>query len=454
MGHIVFGAPSIHRFHLHERLQRELRFRGHRVTWLCTDPAAATFAEAQTMPVLRVLPGRQEPTAHAPLRELAELECHRLGLQPHGRHRARRERRLGTLLPGLLRFFEAWAPDLVFLHADRSGDQRLIHFLARECGSRLLWTGDGLLPHTIQCDESGLDGEASAVRRPAAHYRPVRPDPAFLDAARAALLARSEPLPLSRRPVIAPSAMRRLRDRLAAFWPGDAEPAPLHAWRSALGRVPQAPTTVELPRAPFVCVLLQDQDDPRLRLDAPMAPDPVTLVRAVRAAAALVDPALPIVAVLPERGLPARQLRGLGEMHGVLPELPHAAPDAVATAAVTVTVNHPLGAASLLLGTPVVHLGRALYGLPGVTVTGSLDDLPRHLTAATALDQPHLRERFLTWLLAHGHVWCDADQPDHNGIAGLVQEIESRLQDRSPTGLQLRYRSGPSWPITAEGTPA
>ena len=40
-------------------------------------------------------------------------------------------------------------------------------------------------------------------------------------------------------------------------------------------------------------------------------------------------------------------------------------------------------------------------------------------------DQPHLRQRFLTWLLARAHLWCRPEEPDHNGINGLVVEIEA-----------------------------
>lgn len=43
MGHVVLGAPPVARYHLHERLLRVLRQRGHRVSVLATAPATRTF---------------------------------------------------------------------------------------------------------------------------------------------------------------------------------------------------------------------------------------------------------------------------------------------------------------------------------------------------------------------------------------------------------------------------
>ena len=37
MGHVLFAAPSIESFHLHERLARSLQRRGHRVTILAGE---------------------------------------------------------------------------------------------------------------------------------------------------------------------------------------------------------------------------------------------------------------------------------------------------------------------------------------------------------------------------------------------------------------------------------
>src|SRR5690606_16498964 len=96
----------------------------------------------------------------------------------------------------------------------------------------------------------------------------------------------------------------------------------LRAWRGLSRATGMAPArlALALPEPPFVAVLLQHGDDPRLRLDAgDAAPDDAALVAAARAAAAAIDPELR-VAVVPA---------GMAACH-------HAA-----TAAAVVTINHP-----------------------------------------------------------------------------------------------------------------
>jgi hypothetical protein len=450
MGHIVFAAPGIRRFHLHERLHRELRFRGHRVSWLCADPIAATFAMAQSIPVVRLRPLARAQT-QAPIDGLAAVECQRLGLPGSGRAHLRTAVRLARLLPAARRFFEAWTPDLVLLHGERSGTQRLLEFAARECGSQVLWTGDGLLPHTLQVDEQGLDGESSVLRRRVLDYRSIRSDDGLLAAASASLLARAAPLPLSRRTLARPAVAARLCDAFGALLGGESAFAAMRAWRQALPAAPIDLPRSELPADPFLCVLVQRDDDPRLRLDGAGAPGTADLVRGLRNAAQRLDPALPVVAVLPVGGVPERELAQLRDMSGVRLELHGAAPEAVAMSVATVTVNHPLGIASLLTGTPLLHFGAALYQLAGVTVLTRMDTLAADLARALKQDHPALRGRFLAWLLTEAHVWCSAEAPDHNGIAGLVQAIEQRLHGAA--GERLSYRAGPAWPLAA-GSPA
>ena len=41
----------------------------------------------------------------------------------------------------------------------------VIQFGAREVGCRVLHTGEGLLPHTMQWNGEGMDGDASTCRR-------------------------------------------------------------------------------------------------------------------------------------------------------------------------------------------------------------------------------------------------------------------------------------------------
>ena len=75
-----------------------------------------------------------------------------------------------------------------------------------------------------------------------------------------------------------------------------------------------------------------------------------------------------------------------------------------------------------------------------------------HLVVPAALeDGATLRQRFLSWLFGYGHIWCSSTWPDHNGLAGLVQAVGTRLSSRHAMGLRMRYRPGPAWPLAADG---
>ncbi|MGE3172412.1 MAG: hypothetical protein AB7O97_07270 [Planctomycetota bacterium] len=452
MGHIAFGAPGLDRFHLVERLARELVTRGHRVTVLCVDPGDFAFWSAQGLAATWIAPGA--PIAdRTPWAEFAELDCRRAGHAPSpGRVRAA-TLRLRRLLPNLLRCFETDPPDLLLLHQRRTGAHALLQFVARECGTRTLWTGCGLLPHTMQLDDEGLDGDARVGRRSAWDFRGLDADPEFLTAALAGVVGRNVPPALSRRAVRMPPWWARLRAALVGRGEGSGRSV-LDAFTACWQAVPPQPApprTVELPPGPFVAVLLQTDDDDRLRLDAVAPPTPATLVAAARDAAHALDRTMRVVAVLPPRGLLARDLAPLRRLAGVTLELDEAAIEACVAATAVVTVNAPQATVALLADTPVVHLGRAPYGMPGVATRATVDTLAAALPQALGDDQPELRRRFLGWLLSHGHVWCSAEQPDHNGLCGLILQIERRLPRAVPVGGQLHYRAGPAWPLTAEG---
>jgi hypothetical protein len=457
MGPIVFAAPGIDRFHLHERLHRELHRRGFVAEALLLDPVAATFFRQQDLPCAHLAEAPAEPSRGEPLDELADAECARLGLPPAGWRRRLTHRRvrdhLARHLGGLWRWFDRAGPSLVLLHARRAADQALVQFVARQHGVRTLWTGDGLLPHTLQCDERGLDGDASAVGKSAFDYRDAAPAPELLRACLANVLGGTTPSALSRAEIQVSPWRARCADAAAALREGDLRGAraAFHAWREALRPdEPAAMPPPELPAAPFVAVLLQHPDDARLRLDASGAPAPAALVHATLAAARELDPALRTVAVLPAEGLPAHLLRHLPTGDRLLVVPAAAAAMAAATALATVTTNHPLGIVALLAGTPVVHVGRALYGLPGVSRQTRLPELATALRQALDDDQPTLRERFLSRLLLQGHLWCSAERPDHNGMLGLAQAVLARAGRPQSTDPLLRYRAGPAWPLAAE----
>lgn len=457
MGHIAFAAPAIERFHLHERLARELRRRGHGVTVLCLDRIEGRFWERQDPAVRTFAPGPAD-AMRCPVDEFAAGECTRRGLTigtaPWRRMAQRWRHRLARLLPKVLRWFEDERPDLVVLHQRRSAELRLVQFVARETGTRILWTGDGLLPHTLQFDERGLDGDAGAMRRSAGDYRLSPSEPSLLEACLANVLGQTVPSALSRRDVLPPRLLPRFGDLFAALRQRDVTAArqAIDAWRLALGGpVPDAPAPTDLPGVPFVAVLLQDGWDQRVRLDAQAPPNHMQLVAATALAARAVARELSLVVVQPPSERCERALATLRTDAPVYVVPSTAAATVAAAALATVTINHPTAIAGLLAGTPVVHTGRARYGLPGVTRQVPTAALSQALTAALADDGPTLRERFLSHLLGHEHLWCSPTHPDHNGLIGLVQTIEERLAERSPGGTVLRYRAGPAWPLAADG---
>ncbi|MBL8735318.1 MAG: hypothetical protein JNL12_02710 [Planctomycetes bacterium] len=440
MGHVVFAAPGIDAFGLHDRLGEALRQRCHATSTLCLDAGEHAFWRSQGTDAVLL----REPSpataidAALPLEEL-------LTDQASGRERTRHW--LLRCAPAIERWLERAAPDLLWLHARRGPAQRLLHFLARRHAVRVLWTGPGLLPHTMQLDERGLDGDAAACQRPALDYRVVTAEPDLLHACLAHALADVDPFALPDRPIV----NLPWRERLAAAGQVFVDRGLRAAWQS-LGTwsratrprsapAPGAPRA-EPKHAPYVLVLLQADDDSQRRLDG----DRIAageLVARTRGAAAALDPQLAVVVVAaPGARVP--------HLHDLVRADARATAELASVATAIVTDNHPAAAIGLLAGTPVVHLGRALYGLPGVTWRCRRDELANTLAKALRRDHPILRQRFLTWLFGHGHVWCSPTRPDHNGVLGLVQSIEARLSvpaDQAP----LRYRSGPAWPLCSNG---
>lgn len=429
MGHVVLGAPPVARYHLHERLLRVLRQRGHRVSVLATAPATRTFWARQGEAVARLADAPASPPTTWPLQELAP-----------GRRGGRR-RRFAALAAALEAWFAQEQPDLLVLDQDRGDAGRLLQFVARRHGCRVLWLGDGLLPHTLQVDERGIDGDAALAGRAPHALRAVARDDELLAASLAHALAQVTPFALPRASVRPPTLGQRLVDAFTTWRHDGADAAlrSLSAWRNALPLPSPAESAWHLPTTPYLAVLLQDAADPRLVHDAPDAPSAARLLRAAAAASRELgcDGRLAVVAPATWR---RRRLAG----HDLLPAA--AAPEVAATALATVTVNHPAAAIALLAGTPVACLGRAAYGVRGVAHQTSLADLASTLRTALRRDRPALRARALSWLFGYGHLWCSPTHPDHNGVLGLAQAIETRLGARVEANA-LRHRHGPSWPL-------
>lgn len=454
---VLAAAPGIGRFHLLDRLFRGLESRGIRSEVLCLDAADRVFwaAQGRSTSFADPRPAVTEDARmrRAPFSEFAAVECRRLGQEPNGTALRAAEERLRRIAPAVFERFDRDRPDVVLFHERRTGAHALVQFAAREAGVPVQWTGDGILPGTMQVDSVGIDGDSPSSRRAAWDYRDGPVDDTLLRAAIASVAGKSLPMPLPRTKVRAPSLLARAT---AACRGRDEGTAPgflggLFAWRAAAPSQPHAAQSIELPNAPFVAVLLQRSDDPRLRLDAEDAPSPLQLVRAARRAAAFLDPRAEVVAVLPQEGLDQRELAPLRDLDDVRLELSHSTAATCMAAIAVVTVNAPLAGIALLADTPVLHVGRAIYGTPGVALATSLDDLAPTLRASAREQGRALRRRCLTRLLAEGHLWCEPDDPDHNGVSGWILQIQRAVEKRSPYGADLAYRVGPVWPLASEG---
>ncbi len=440
MGYILFAAPGLRRLHLHQLLARALVSRGHRVAVLSPDrPELETYG-AQGLATERLMEGKPR-TGHAPLEEFAARDQ----LLGPACARPRRAAEYARVLGGVTELFERDRPDFVMLHQERSGLHQLLHFAAREFGCPILHTGDGMLPGTMQWDGEGIDGDAAVCRRSRREALRAAADEVLLRAALAGWLARSLPPPLARDPVCRPSLAARARAALRMAVPLRGREAwrCLRGWRRALPVAPPTPRVAPIPPPPFLAVLLQAPDDVRLLLDA--GPDANSIRLAVHTAevARRIDPQLRVVAVLPDRGMPAAAEAAL-QHAGILPVPAGVGPEVILTAIATVTINHPAAVGALLAGTPVLHTGRAPWAF--IARRTSIDLLAADLAEELEVDREAEGQRFLTGYLGIDHVWCAADHPDHNGLNGLIAGIEGGLR----AGLcssELRYRPGPTWPL-------
>ncbi|MHC5064366.1 MAG: capsular polysaccharide export protein, LipB/KpsS family [Planctomycetota bacterium] len=459
MGLILFAAPGIEQFHLHEQLGRRLVQGEHRLLLLAADPKNHVFYQAQGMPSRLLKPQRQCSHPRIPLEEFALLDCKLAGLANPSLSQLRQARtRLERMVDPILRFFEVELPDLVLIHQNRSGIHRLVHFIAREFGSQVLHTGAGLIDGTMQWNEEGIDGDSSACRRTARDYRAQRGDEAFLAAAMAAILGEAQAPPLARRRVHSPDLWDRalLATRYMLLGQVASARDSLSGWREALAtyRHRQDPP-VDLPEPPFFLLMLQDPNSPRMLLDTAEPPSHELFIR--KASAALDEQSIDarLLVLPPACGLKTSARQLITQLEDRV-ELLHPSHSnlAIAMSSGVITVNHPMGLVAMLADTPLIHLGRSPYEVRGLSERGLLDDLPAAINRALALENPSLRCRFLTRMLAFDHVWCDPDFPDTNGMRGLLQEIEKRLNQIQIKPKKLvTYRAGPVWPLATTTPP-
>jgi hypothetical protein len=285
----------------------------------------------------------------------------------------------------------------------------------------------------LQRDAEGIDGDAESANRLAVDYRDLRPDHELIHGALAAALGGHTSAP-PRRALLSPDGIDALVAWIDGLRRGTFRLARqrLGAWRRAAAPVRRRdsrPFPLP-PKPPFVAVLLQAADDPRTRLDVDSAvdlPNPEELVRRVAEAARAHDPELGVHVVPPHARVEGRAA-------------------AAATAAAVVTVNDPLGLVGILAGTPVVHLGRTRYGIPGVARRADPNTLADELALALGVEQPTLRLRFATRVLREDLLWCDPHGPDQNGLAGLVADFEARLSEAITPPPPVVYRPEPPLP--------
>ena len=448
MGHILIGLPQIQHFHLLSRVARKLMTREHRVTVLTSDPVTFEFFCHQGLPCrdLRRHPPGSSPSV--PLAEFAGIDCRLAGVpSPTARHIQRESDRLGGLVHDILRVFDEDPPSLVLMHEGRTGAHRMLHFLAQQCGAQVMHTGPGLLPGTMQVDMEGIDGDASYGKGSARDYRRGKADEEFLAAATAAWLGKAYPPGLARAAIAVPPLLNRVLAAVRACWRRQwgSGLRGTRAWEGARETWPQREQHRQMPSAPYGVVLLQDPTDPRLRLDAPLAPSDETLIHASSEGIKRVIPdAQTLVITAGTDATPSGKDRWPTDVL-FLPA--SAAAMAVATASVVISVNHPLGVAGVLTGTPVLHMGRTPYGVEGISQHTTVPKLGTDLARALDAEHPALRRRFLTRMLKDHHIWCPPSEPDSNGVAGLVLRMEQWMGCPPRKHRPLRYRPGPVWPL-------
>ncbi len=447
MGHVLLLAPPIRHFPLVDALTRLLTRRGARVSVLATDRVARRFLQAHGIEARELSPARRSASANPPITEFAARDALLLGRADD----ARTKRRCGALLAAqaspLVRLFESESPDVALFVDDRSGFARLMHATAKTFGCATAQLGFGLIPGTLQRDVDGIDGDRSPfVLGPA--EPPV--DRAFLDSALAAALALGVPAPdASRRVLLAPDVADTLSAWTSAWRDGGlaATRARLRAWRDAVLEKAR-PSTVDsslLPRAPYLTVLLQTDEDPRMRLDAEFAMSQAALIAATRRATAALGLELPVVAVMPHASAStsACDFASFGSVTCVPASM---GASAVVTAAATVTINHPQAFVSALAGTPTVCLGRAWFAQAPLVRAGTPDRLEDLLHEALQTRPDVDAHRIAAHVLREDHLWCDPTHPDSNGLAGIAAWIEALLARTAPTPPPARYEPGPAWP--------
>jgi capsular polysaccharide export protein len=262
---------------------------------------------------------------------------------------------------------------------------------ARATGTACVRFENGFLPDTTQMDAAGVNAESSVPREPAFY-----------------------------------------RERGGQWQTGTAAQV-----------VPRAPrrgkavlSTVVLPPR-YVFIPFQVMLDSQVLLHSPWLQRMDQLYTAVTEAAAALGGEAPVLVFkehpsCPQR-YPALHAQASASGGAVLFANGNATGELIAGALGVITLNSSVGVESLLLGKPVLALGNAVYGVPGVAESArsvsQIGDWLRAVAAGVAPPAP-LREAFLHYL-AHDHLLPDRHQaPGAAHIAAARRKLAAVLESR------------------------
>jgi len=290
-----------------------------------------------------------------------------------------------------LALLQRWQPAVVCVWGGNSVDVMAVVMAARATGTRCVRFENGFLPDTTQMDAAGVNAESSVPREPAFYAQ------------------RGGQWQTGTAAQVVPRAPRRGKAVLS---------------------------TVALPPR-YVFIPFQVMLDSQVLLHSPWLQRMDQLYAAVTEAAAALGEQAPVLVFkehpsCPQR-YPALHAQAAASSGAVLFANGNATGELIAGALGVITINSSVGVESLLLGKPVLALGNAVYGVPGVAESvrsvSQIGGWLRAVAAGVAPPAP-LREAFLHYL-AHDHLLPDRHQaPGPAHIAAARRKLAAVLESR------------------------
>ena len=292
-----------------------------------------------------------------------------------------------------LGLLQGWRPAAVCVWGGNSVDVMAVVMAARATGTPCIRFENGFLPDTTQMDARGVNAESSLPREPVFYAQ------------------RGGQWQTGTAAQVVPRAPRRGKAQL--------------------------PTVTLPPR--YVFVPFQVMLDSQVLLHSPWLQDMAALFAAVtqaltEAAAALGGEA-PVLVFKEHPSCPQRypvlHAQAAASGGALLFANGNATGELIAGSLGVITLNSSVGVESLLLGKPVLALGNAVYGVPGVAESArSVSQIAQWLTAVASGAPPPapLREAFLHYL-AHDHLLPDRHQaPGPAHIAAAHRKLAAILE--------------------------